>query len=128
MKHGLRLCTLFATWLWCLAAHGQSAVPTPVCPPLPQALRIAFVAFHGPSDVERRDGLLGSAERYLEDLSRRSFQPGSEFKCPVQVQISVGNYYQVLTWLKSGAVDGAVVSSFFLGCSNSKTSRDLLAR
>lgn len=70
-------------------------------------LRIAFVAFY-----ERKDD--PSERRVREFLDRAISQ--TKLKNPgdydFEIEYVRGNYYQVLRWLRSGEIDGALVSPF----------------
>lgn len=79
-------------------ALSDSAVAQPV------PLKIGIVPFDDPRGREITD----------TEASLRAYFRGVEIRSGNRVQFTLkkGNYYQILHWMRDGAIDGAVVSSF----------------
>ena len=52
-----------------------------------------------------------SIEDYLRKVSERSANHAG-FECPVEFDVHLGNYYEVMSWFRNGEIDAAVVSAF----------------
>ncbi len=78
----------------------------------PLVLKIGYTTFENPRHVVTRQATtLQSITKYLSHLSQAS-ERDILFRRPVQFDLYLGNYYQILAWVESGALDGAVVSPF----------------
>lgn len=76
-------------------------------------VRVGFTTFSSPRSLAEGGSTFESVVEYLAWLSARSGDPSaSPFAEPVDFSISSGNYYQILTWLRDGELDAAVVSPF----------------
>ena len=76
----------------------------------PLLVRVGYTTFEsmreGPSP-------LPSIERYLEGV-RDASRSGGSFARPVDFDLYLGNYYQILAWLETGLLDAAIVSPVLL--------------
>lgn len=78
-------------------------------------LRIGLVAFTRPvigdASPNRTPSSIEQQLRYLQAVARASREPSAPGPM-YEFETYVGNYYQILAWLRSGDLDGAFVSSF----------------
>ena len=72
-------------------------------------IRVGYTAFEHPQTVSS-DSTLHSIVRYLQHVSTSS--TGEPWRLPVGFEVSIGNYYQVLSWYRRGQIDAAIVSPF----------------
>ena len=77
--------------------------------PETRMIRVAYTTWLSPSDGGNSEGVQ-FLRRYLTSLEEASKRPDG--LDPVRFDISLGNYYQVLAWLKSGLVDAAIATPF----------------
>lgn|GEM_PF-4861906 len=80
-----------------------------------EKLKIGIVAFSGPKDLAggRPSAATAQLKLYLQNVSiaSRIAPPPSTSPYPIyDFDIYVGSYYQIHSWLRSGDLDGAVVS------------------
>ena len=104
MKGALRTFAALALLMTCSRwASAQSDVE-------PVIVRVAFTNWYSWSDVrENKDSEVRFFETYLNRLQDASGTPKG-LAHPVRFQITLGNYYQVLAWMKAGQVDAAVAT------------------
>jgi len=75
-------------------------------------LLLGYTTFDSPAEVRTAgDATLRSLEIWLQDLADRSADPAI-FPRPLDFEITLGNYYQIVAWLREGQIDGALVSPF----------------
>ncbi|HEX4952348.1 MAG TPA: hypothetical protein VF017_02985 [Thermoanaerobaculia bacterium] len=73
-----------------------------------RVLRVGYTTFESPSRLRREQEASLSAVERLLGWWVRTRKPGS--RIPPEVDLVVGNYYQIFTWLQQGQLDAAVVS------------------
>jgi predicted acylesterase/phospholipase RssA len=95
-----RAATLMATALALLTARASVAETADVHP----VIRVGVVDF---SQVPKS---MASVKAILDDAA--ATQGGSRFGRPIDFEILSGNYYQVLSWMKTSQIDAAIVSPF----------------
>jgi predicted acylesterase/phospholipase RssA/ABC-type phosphate/phosphonate transport system substrate-binding protein len=108
---------LAAALIAALAANpGQAQPPAPIPPqpaasqpetpkPEPYVVRVGYTAFKKPEKV-REVSTLQSVEMYLGTIE------GLHSEHPMRFELTLGNYYQIWSWFKTGQIDAAVVSPF----------------
>jgi predicted acylesterase/phospholipase RssA/uncharacterized membrane protein len=101
-----------------LAALSLSrATPEEMTPPVvrnystPRLIRVGYTTFAGPAEVLAKKTSLESFTKYLAMMSAASSADGPSLQ-PLEFDIHLGNYYQIVSWLESKDLDAAVVSPF----------------
>jgi phosphoserine phosphatase len=100
------------------AVEGQTPGYDPV-------VRVAFMTFDSPGNVAAKPDYQ-TIRSYLQSISDRS-RTDRRFRHEVDFEIVVGNYYQVFSWLRSGAIDGAVCSAFIAQLLEAQRQGEVLA-
>jgi predicted acylesterase/phospholipase RssA/ABC-type phosphate/phosphonate transport system substrate-binding protein len=88
---------------------GESGAPPD--PPAPHereanVVRIGYTAFK--NDAASDKSTFQSVRSYLDKITERS----QRWEHPMKFEVSLGNYYQIWSWFKTGQIDAAVVSPF----------------
>jgi predicted acylesterase/phospholipase RssA len=86
-------------------AGAQTVVPATSTPRL---VRVGYTTFEKPDKVLSGQTSLESVTAFLETLSKSP-------QHPLDFDLHLGNYYQILSWLESKDLDAAVVSPFVAG-------------
>jgi phosphoserine phosphatase/predicted acylesterase/phospholipase RssA len=89
----------------------SSALETAPSPAGPEAyvVRLGYTTFENPEAV-RHNSTLHSVKWYLDEIAAKSRQ--EPWKRPLQFELTLGNYYQIWSWFRSGQIDAAIVSPF----------------
>ncbi|HXI59873.1 MAG TPA: hypothetical protein VNO55_27585, partial [Polyangia bacterium] len=91
-----------------VARAGQSSSR---CATGTEVLRLGFTTFESATNLSTDQSWYRSLETYLRRVANESARSAG-FECPVEFDIHLGNYYQVMAWFREGEIDAAVVSAF----------------
>jgi predicted acylesterase/phospholipase RssA len=70
-------------------------------------VRVGYTTWRSATNARADDDALRNVARYLEDLSAESRR---HFIGHVRFEVVLGNYYQILSWMRSGQIDAAITT------------------
>ncbi|MEP6652206.1 MAG: haloacid dehalogenase-like hydrolase [Myxococcales bacterium] len=97
--------------LWFAPVARAQPVSSARCRGGAEIVRIGFTTFETATDLGDDRSWYRNLEQYLQDIAEKSTHSAS-FECPVEFDVHLGNYYQVLAWFRAREIDAAVVSAF----------------
>lgn len=78
--------------------------------PKPRVVRVGYTTFNFAASKSEQDNLR-VVDGYLGMVAQKSKDVPS-LKVPLDFELAFGNYYQILSWFKTGQIDAAIVSPF----------------